>query len=34
MRKQRWKEDPKPGGSTKLEAEKLLEEYRKASKQA
>jgi hypothetical protein len=34
LRKQGWKEDPKPNRSSKLEAEKLLQDYRKTSKKA
>ncbi len=34
LRKQDWKEDPKPNRSRKLEAEKLLQDYRKTSKKA
>jgi gamma-glutamylcyclotransferase len=34
LRKQGWKEDPKPNRSSKLEAEKLLLDYRKMSKKA
>jgi hypothetical protein len=34
LRKQGWKEDPKPNRSSKLEAERLLQDYRKTSKKA
>ena len=34
LRKQGWKEDPKPNRSSKLEAQRLLMNYRKASKRS